>query len=68
MPNPTRPTLPTDPAPWLLGPTDLAAVLADDHLLDLLAAGERPDRHDPDPVARALALWLAEVDDAGGAR
>jgi hypothetical protein len=66
MPNPTRPTLPTDPAPWLLGPTDLSAINHDDALIDRLARGERPDPTDRDPTAALLATWLGVV--AGGAR
>ena len=59
---------PTAPAPWFLGPADLAAVLADDRLIDRLGRGERPNAHDLDPAARVLALWLREVDQAGGVR
>ena len=36
------PQNPQDSA-WLLGPTDVAAIRAGGALLDLLAAGERPD-------------------------
>ncbi len=47
-----RPDLsPEPPAPsaWCLGPADLAAIRADDALLDRLAAGELPDPADEDP-------------------
>jgi hypothetical protein len=68
--NPTaRPPLPHNPAPWLLGPAEIAAIRADNALINRLAGGERPDSHDPDPdpVASALAAWLHEVE-IGGAR
>lgn len=67
MPDPTaQPTRPTDNhASWLLGPTDLSAIAADDELLDALAAGEVPDPFDP--LGRLLAAFLREVED-GGAR
>jgi hypothetical protein len=64
MPDPTaQPSLsPEPPHPaWLLTPADIRAVLADDALRDRLAASERPDEHDLDPVAAGLAAWLAEV-------
>ena len=66
--NPTRPDSATDPAPWLLAGNSLSAINHDDRLLDRLGRGERPDAHDLDPAARVLALWLREVDQAGGAR
>jgi hypothetical protein len=68
MPDQTRPIPSPDPAPWLIGPADLAAIRSDDRLLDRLGRGERPDQNDRDPIGALLALWLAEVDDTGGAR
>jgi hypothetical protein len=53
---------PTDPVPWLLGPADLAAIRADDALIDRLARGELPDATDPDPIAASLSAWLHEVE------
>ena len=48
---------------WILGPVDLAAVRADEQLLERLAAGGEPD---PDDVLGAhLAAWLREVKDGG---
>jgi hypothetical protein len=60
-----RPTLPTNNPAWLLGAVDLAAIHADDRLLDRLAAGDQPHPNDPDPAAALLAAWLDVV--AGGA-
>jgi hypothetical protein len=68
MPDPTaRPSLSPEPpsSAWLLGPDTFAAIHADHRLRDRLAAGERPDEHDPDPVAAVLALWLHEIKDGG---
>jgi hypothetical protein len=66
--NPTaRPPLPSDPAPWLLGPAEISAIRADDALIDRLARGELPDPSDPDPIAASLAAWLGSIT-AGGAR
>jgi hypothetical protein len=53
------------PAPWCLGPADLAAVRADDGLLDALAGGDVPDPSDP--LGRTNATFVREVVD-GGAR
>jgi hypothetical protein len=52
---------------WLLGPAELAAINADDALINRLGAGEQPGENDPDPVAAALGAFVAEVED-GGAR
>jgi hypothetical protein len=70
VPDPTaQPTLSLDPpSTWLLGPVELAAIRADDRLIDLLAAGERPNLNDSDPAVRLLAAWLVEVVDGGAAR
>jgi hypothetical protein len=52
---------------WLVGPAQITAIRADDELIDRHAHGERPDLHDADPAAAALAAWLHEVA-IGGAR
>ena len=67
MPNPTARSPIPEPqhaSAWLLGPADLAAIHADDALIDRLGDGEQPDENDLDPVAAALAAWLVQV--AGG--
>ena len=66
MADPARPNMPTDPAPWLLGPDDLSAINHEDALIDRLARGERPDPTDRDPTAALLATCLGVV--AGDAR
>ena len=69
MSNPTaHPSLPPEPPSspaWLLGPRDIQAIRADDALRDRLARGQRPDEDDPDPTARVLSAWLAEVANGG---
>jgi hypothetical protein len=51
---------------WLIGPAELAAIAADDALLDALAAGEVPD--DAGPLGRRLAAWLREIEDVEAGR
>jgi hypothetical protein len=62
-----RPPLPPDRSPWLLGPAEIAAVQADDQLLDRRAHGDQPGPNDPDPTVAALAAWRREVE-IGGAQ
>ena len=50
---------------WCLGPSDLAAIVADELLMRRLAAGQDPD--ETGPTGAIAAAWLREVR-AGGAR